>query len=470
MRRCALGLLALLSTTGLAPAAELPATPQGAEAIKASLSRYLGRTATGSGNYVQVTPADATSYRATVDLTPLVSGFAAMGKGNDLRIQPQPVRLAENDDGTWRVTMDGLTPVAVTMGDKNFSFRMDGFKFDGTWDPRIMSFTTAAQEHSSFARAQVDGTANTTSSSGAGFATVEGKAAAGGATGVVVGTSVVDVRSSTEAGKVAMGARAAKMDSVTTVEALKARAIADLVAFWVANPGKEEFKAKVAEAKALLLAALPILDTFDQRYAVGNLDVSFEGTDVTIDSLTTQTLGTGLTKAAHLMFWADAKGMSIKSGKIPAWANPLVPSRASFQVDVSGHDLEQASREAVELVDAGDQAAVTSRFLALGERFQTRPTVFNVMPTGFGNDLYSISVEGVGNVTKASQTARFKVAATGIPRIESVLAGTKDPQAVQLSMMLGMAKSMASMDASGAATWILEYDGAKLSVNGRPLR
>lgn len=467
MRRSALGFLALIATAGAAAGAELPASPEGAAKATAALSRYLGTLAGAEGAAVRLEPQDATSYRMTVDLPAIARLLGADGKAPILDLQSQSVRVAENDDGTWRVSMEGLAPISGTMGGERFSFRMDGFRFDGMWDPSLFAFRSGGTEHSSFTRTDQGAQGASTSAGGAGYASVESKPGSVGGTSSTVGTSVVDLRTTASREGLDLDMRMAKVDSVTTVESMKVQPFAELVALWVS--GRESVAARSAEARGLLVAALPIFETFDQRYAIEGLRVAAKGTEVSIDGLTTQFTGTGLTQEAKFMFWYDAKGMTIRSPAIPAWAAALAPTRSNVQFDVSGHDLAALSQEAVALMDAAPGPERDARVLAVMARVQERPTVVNLMPTGFGNDLYSIAIEGLGRISKSERTTRLKVTMTGVDAVDGVLANAGDAQAVQSRAMLGVAKAYATAGENGALVWIVDYDGASVTVNGRPM-
>lgn len=467
MRRSALGVLALIATVGTSPGAELPASPDGAARIASSLSRYLGDLVVQAPSMVAVEPQDATSYRMTFDLAPLVRAIGVAGKPLKLDTPPQSIRLAENDDGTWRVTVEGLAPLSGVVGDDRFAFRMDGFRFDGTWDAGIFGFRTAGSEHASISRTDETARGKSTSTAGPGYATVEGAAGKGGGTTTVVGTSMTDVRTTATGEGFEVALRMSKADSVTTVDSMRVQPFAELLALWAS--GKEAVAAKATEARRLLVEALPIFESFDQRYAIEGLQVVAAGTEVSVGSLTTQTATSGLTKDARMMFWYEAKGVSVRSPRVPAWAGALLPTRSNLQMEVSGHDLASLSEEAVALLDVGAGAGRDERVKAVLQRLQSTPTVVSVMPTGFGNDLYGISVEGVGNVTSTERSTRLKVTMTGIDAVDGVLAGTEDAQARQMRAMLGMARAYASPGDNGALVWIVDYDGNAVSVNGRPL-
>ena len=86
-------------------AGDKPATPEGAEALKALIAKYLPAAQAGATPLVTVSP-EGSHYLVSADLSALNALLAETGISYDPAIIVY--KAVEQDDGNWRVAMDSL--------------------------------------------------------------------------------------------------------------------------------------------------------------------------------------------------------------------------------------------------------------------------------------------------------------------------------------------------------------------------
>ena len=95
-------------------AGDKPATPEGADALKAFIAKYLPAAQAGATPLVTVKP-KGSHYLVSADLSALNALLAETGVSYDpANIVYQAV---EQDDGNWRVAMDSLPRIGFHSDD-----------------------------------------------------------------------------------------------------------------------------------------------------------------------------------------------------------------------------------------------------------------------------------------------------------------------------------------------------------------
>ena len=89
-------------------AGDKPATPEGADALKALIAKYLPAAQAGATPLVTVKP-DGSHYLVSADLSALNALLAETGISYDPAIIVY--QAIEQDDGNWRVAMDSLPKI-----------------------------------------------------------------------------------------------------------------------------------------------------------------------------------------------------------------------------------------------------------------------------------------------------------------------------------------------------------------------
>ena len=230
--------LATLSATALtgAWAADLPASPDGAQKLLSFFAVYFGKQAP-----VTVTPASP-GYAVSFDLAALTAPLKTQGFSYDSALLKY--RLIEQDDGGWRVEQTEIPPITVHSKDNTSSIAFTNVKTVTVFDPAIAwwrSSMGSADKLSLEAHAPgVDETFefNTMQMSGTGKATSDGLASAvmrqtfAGTKATIVATN----KSDTDAKPTNINVHSDAATIDIALDGVKSHALLDLWAFAVAHP------------------------------------------------------------------------------------------------------------------------------------------------------------------------------------------------------------------------------------------
>ena len=115
-------------------AADKPATPEGAEALKALIAKYLPAAQAGASPVVTVTP-EGSHYLVSADFSALNALLAETGISYDPAVIAY--QAVEQDDGNWRVAMDSLPKIAFHSKDASGSLELTNFRSTALISPAI---------------------------------------------------------------------------------------------------------------------------------------------------------------------------------------------------------------------------------------------------------------------------------------------------------------------------------------------
>ena len=115
-------------------AADKPATPEGAEALKALIAKFLPAAEAGASPVVTVTP-ESSHYLVSADLSALNALIKETGVSYDPAVIAS--KAVEQDDGNWRVAMDSLPKIAFHAKDASGSLELTNFRSTALISPAI---------------------------------------------------------------------------------------------------------------------------------------------------------------------------------------------------------------------------------------------------------------------------------------------------------------------------------------------
>src|SRR6202789_848588 len=133
-RLAPVSLAAALLWTVPALAGDKPATPEGADALRAFIAKYLPAAQTGANPLVTVKP-DGPHYLVSVALSALNALLADAGISYDPAIIVY--QAVEQDDGNWRVAMDSLPRIGFHSKDATGAIELTGFRSEALISPAI---------------------------------------------------------------------------------------------------------------------------------------------------------------------------------------------------------------------------------------------------------------------------------------------------------------------------------------------
>src|SRR5579883_21417 len=134
LRRILVAASAVCAVPVMALAADLAPTPEGAQKLDGVFAQYLGKD-------VATVAVEGGHYAVALDPVKLFAPLAAEGVSIDA--PPVKADLVEQSDGAWRVTRVDYPPIAFNFKDGASSIHVDGYKFDGVFDPAIYGFRSA---------------------------------------------------------------------------------------------------------------------------------------------------------------------------------------------------------------------------------------------------------------------------------------------------------------------------------------
>ena len=465
-----------LPSSGLAS----PATSDGARRLEQGYADYLTRAVIDKG-VVSVTP-EGDDYVVAWDLE---KGIALLGADpGALKAARFSYRLTPTDDGAWRLAADGFPTVSIDAptdaGRMTGTFELRGFGLHGGYDPAQPDFLQAKLgvdvAQAKFKVVDSQQTADTEFAETGISGETHVKSAADGA-----GVDVASVHSIASLTETIVGAPAdgsaptALTYSVgagageATLAGLRAKEIAEIWKYLVAHgdeaPIPHEFDEK-------LRAALPL---WKDLKVVGKLsDVALKAPfgQAQVKSVG-ETIGlSGLTAPATGEFGVQVDGLTIDSSQAPAWAAKLTPASLAFDLKFAGGGFDRAAQIALDdpsFAASGDlspeaQDKIDAALLGGDPKLTLAPGRLST-PT------LDLAFEGEASAVAGALRGRFTVSADGLDKalalLQEIAGADSDAEAAILS--LTYAKGLAKPGPDGRLVWIIEFEGADVTVNGSPL-
>ena len=143
-RLAPLSLAAALLWASPALAADKPATPEGADALKALIAKYLPAAQAGASPLVTVTP-EGSHYLVSADLSALNALLAETGVSYDPAVIVY--KAIEQDDGNWRIAMDLLPRIGFHSKDASGAIELTNFRSAALISPAIAWLLSGSAKH-----------------------------------------------------------------------------------------------------------------------------------------------------------------------------------------------------------------------------------------------------------------------------------------------------------------------------------
>ena len=129
-----LSLAAAVLWTFPALAGDKPATPEGADALRALIAKYLPAAQAGATPLVTVKP-EGSHYLVSADLSALNALLAETGISYDPAVIVY--QAIEQDDGNWRVAMDSLPKIGFHSKDATGAIELTNFRSAALISPAV---------------------------------------------------------------------------------------------------------------------------------------------------------------------------------------------------------------------------------------------------------------------------------------------------------------------------------------------
>jgi len=485
LRVLLLGGAALCALTGVAAAADLPATPDGAAKLNAFFSTYIGAAPAGAPRAYSVTP-EGSDYLVAIDIAALTAPLKSEGITYDPAIIT--FKAFAQDDGEWRIEQGDFPSLAAhtKRGDVNLDTTIvaTGVKGVTLIDPAISWMKShqggadkvAVRAHGTGIEETVDVSAAQTSATTA--AASDGTLAwtAQQLLGAVALTMAVDpkaMKPDSAAQPFTIGAQADQAAVEVKLNGLKPRPLLDLWAFLAAHPARPDLAANEPALKTLLNAALAAPLSVDETIGTQTLTVQTPKGSVVFQGAKIGVGGAAAGPASRFEEHFSATGLSLPVGMVPPMFHDFVPAAFDIGFKVSGIDLTAASGEAVgdmHLAGDGPPLSPEDRGKVWAKLVGGAPVTIEVPPSHIVGPHLNLTIEAKIDYENGRPSGKFIVHMRDFESTMTALKGLGPEAERKLVPMVAMAKGLARTDPDGALTWVGELgrDGA-MKVNGLPL-
>ena len=471
LRRALIGATALCVLPFPAFAGDVAPTPDGAQKLGDIFAQYLGKDAASVA-------VEGDHYAVAVDLAKLLAPLAAEGVSVD--IAPIKANLVQQSDGLWRVAQEGYPPAAVKVKEGSSSIHVDGYKFDGLFDPALYGFRSADAKMNKVELNAHTPEVDETITFGPAHMTGTGATAAGGGysgdwreeAGPM--TMIVNPKKPDGPQPAPVSIKVGGLSFGITLDNMRMRELLDLWAFFVAHPSRTALAGDEDALKAKLRGLIPLADKFDETIAAKNVEIDTPKGPVKLGDF-------------KMFFGADkfpsksdsevrfaAGAIAPPAGIVPQGLSDLVPTAIDVDIKYGGYDYAAAAEEAIDdmhLAGEGPVIADADRPKIQAKLTGGGPLVFTILPSHIVAPQLDLSVEGAFQVFGARPVGKVTVKARNFDNTLAAIKGAGQQIATpQVIAALTLAKGLGKSGADGSLTWVAEYgaDGA-IKVNGLAL-
>jgi len=455
-------------------AGDRPATPEGADALKALIARYLPGPQDGGAPLLSVA-AEGAHYLISADLGALNALFAGTGFSYD----PATIasKAVEQDDGKWRLAMDSLPRIGFHSDEGTGSLELTNFRAAALIDPAIawLLSGSASIDKGVF---QLQGPKLTQEITfGPVQETVATDVAGGGAVSTRVKEEIGDIGlkaagTSEKGSPINVSASAEKALVELGVDGFKSRKAFDLWGLIAAHPARADLAAHEPELKGLLkdLAApgLKLEEGLEAQKAV----IAASLGAIALADLKYRFGVANAGPDSSLSLSVSAAGLSLPAGLAPPNAGALTPSRIDVQATLKGVDIAAAANEAISafslegdgpLISDADADKVEAALLGPG------PIRIELAPSHVTAPALDADFSGVVHLDHDKPTAAITVHMRGFDTTMAAVKALGPDIGAKALPGLALAKGLGKTESDGSLSWLVELDADRsIKVNGIP--
>jgi hypothetical protein len=483
--RCVLPYLAVLAM--LTPVSAQTVDEAGAGRIAGNLSRYIGSTAFETG--VVTVSVEGDAYSISVDLDPLAA-MIPQTEALSFDLAPFELRIKPQPDGTF--TVDGDLMPAGTFGVQSagtegspplrsqFEWSLQESQLFGLFDPELAMFSSLSGTMRGLKILSHDDSQQIEYTVGA--TTIEMTARKSKGSGLDLDSAqtifdfaeTVTMPATPEAPPIPITIRSPKVTVVSNMTGMQWKPMLDLLAFGVAQAGRETEAVDQAKLKRLILATLPLWDMVRGGYDFTDLTVGTPVGLIRLANFGITVAMDGIRTGGSLDYGVELAGIALPQGVAPEWSVPLLPTDVSLNFGFRKLDSAGVVRQFVEAVDFDREPPIPAevREKIVAEFMASRPT-FVTERSVIRNDDIEIIVSGEMPFSLGKPTISATIEVAGFDAAAAALqaAAASDPGAQQAFPFLLAARGLGKILPDGRLQWIAELksDGSVL-VNGATLK
>ena len=471
-----LAALWLAAALGAPPAlaADKPATPEGADALKALIAKFFPAAEAGAAPLVTVT-AESAHYLISADLSVLNALLAETGVSYDPAVIVY--KAVEQDDGDWRVATDALPKIAFHSKDASGSVELANFRSAALISPAIAWLLSGSANMDKGTIQIQNQKLNKSIDFGPALETLATNVGADGSVSTQVKEEIADLGvkaagTGANDSPINFSGRVEKALINLGVDGFKSRKAFDLWGLVAAHPARADLAAHEAELKGLLKElAAPGLK-LDEGIEAQKTVVTASLGAIALKDVKYELGAANAGPQSAINFSVSADGLSLPVGLIPPNASALTPSKIDVAATLKGIDIAAAANEWISdlslqgegpVLSDDNAAKVEAAFLSAG------PVQIELAPSHVVAPAIDADFAGAVRLDHNKPTATITIHARGF---DKTMAAVKDlgPDIAGKAMPgLALAKGLAKSESDGSLTWLVELDAERsIKVNGIP--
>ena len=455
-------------------AADKPATPEGADALKALIAKLLPAAQAGASPLVTVT-VEGSHYLISADLSALNALLAETGISYD----PAAIvyQAVEQDDGNWRVAMDSLPKIAFHSKDSSGSVALTNFRSTALVGPAV-AWLLSGSASADKGTLQLQ---NQKLNQSIDFGPVQESIATNVGDDGSVSTQVKEEVTELALKAASVGAtdppvnfsgRAEKALINLGVDGFKSRKAFDLWSLLAAHPARPDLASHEAELKGLLKElAAPGLKVDEGIEAQKTIVTASLGA-IALADVKYQLGAANAGPQSSIHFSVSADGLSLPVGLLPPNAGALTPSKIDVAATLKGIDIAAAANEWISDLSLQGEGPVLSddnadkveaAFLSAG------PVQIEFAPSHIVAPAVDADFAGVIRLDHNKPTGAITIHARGFDITMAAVKGLGPDVAAKTMPALALAKGLAKSESDGSLSWLVELDAERsIKVNGIP--
>ena len=455
-------------------AADKPATPEGADALKALIAKLLPAAQAGTSPLVTVT-VEGSHYLISADLSALNALLAETGISYD----PAAIvyQAVEQDDGNWRVAMDSLPRIAFHSKDSSGSVDLTNFRSTALVGPAV-AWLLSGSASADKGTLQLQ---NQKLNQSIDFGPVQESIATNVGDDGSVSTQVKEEVTELALKAASVGAtdppvnfsgRAEKALINLGVDGFKSRKAFDLWSLLAAHPARPDLASHEAELKGLLKElAAPGLKVDEGIEAQKTIVTASLGA-IALADVKYQLGAANAGPQSSINFSVSADGLSLPVGLLPPNAGALTPSKIDVAATLKGIDIAAAANEWISDLSLQGEGPVLSddnadkveaAFLSAG------PVQIEFAPSHIVAPAVDADFAGVIRLDHNKPTGAITIHARGFDITMVAVKGLGPDVAAKTMPALALAKGLAKSESDGSLSWLVELDAERsIKVNGIP--
>ena len=455
-------------------AGDKPATPEGAEQLKALIAKFLPAAEAGAPPPVTVTPEGA-DYLISADF----SALNGLLKEGGVSYDPATIayKAIEQDDGKWRVMTEALPRIVFHSKAANGSVELSNFHGAAMIDPDIawllngsasadkgtVQIQTPKLDRSiDFGAVQESATTNVNGDGSISTVVKEDISDLGlKASGVGENDAPINFSGRADKALISVG-----------LVGFKSRKAFDLWGLVAAHPTRANLADHEAELKGLLkeLAApgLKIAEGVEAQKVVVTSSIGA----IALADLKYDLSAANAGPQSSIGFSVSAEGLSLPVGLVPPAAAVLTPTKIDVAATFKGIDIAAGANEAIAdmslqgdgpLISDLDSAKVEAALISAG------PIRIEFAPSHIVAPAIDADFVGVIRYEHGRASAAMTIHMRGFDKTMAAVKAMGPEVVAKVMPVLALAKGLGKSESDGSLSWVVELDNDRsMKVNGIP--